>query len=442
MGLNRNESPNQEFDDHNAQAEDFQTEDFQTGGSPFSSQGRPPEENSWIYSQSNQNETASQEDSFHENSSRQNGQQSFTGRFTPPPHIPYGWQQPPQTPWDGVPPQDYTYMQGLGFVEELPEARERRRIRRTATAASLTTVLYSVLGSLLIVPLALVFRLFTSEIHYSPRYGVSASSQLMASLFNNVLYVICLLACILFLYFILRKPFRISQLFRAPKAMPSAVALPVFLGTTIVASGVVGLLQYALSRFGLVPLTPDFSAPEGDTAAFLIYAFCITILPAFLEELLFRGIVMTSLRPFGDTVALVMSSLLFALAHGNLSQSVNAFILAMVMGYFVLRTGSLWTGIILHFINNFIASMLPLMLSGLSDQAATVANLIISAAFLAVGILAVVLFSLKDKNAFRLINKPSALPVAAKMRTALLSAGFLLAAIYYGILIVVNFEVR
>ena len=45
------------------------------------------------------------------------------------------------------------------------------------------------------------------------------------------------------------------------------------------------------------------------------------------------------------------------------------------------------------------------------------------------------------KHAFRLINPDGALSVGARVKTALLSAGFLIAAIYYVVTIAINFEV-
>ena len=64
---------------------------------------------------------------------------------------------------------------------------------------------------------------------------------------------------------------------------------------------------------------------------------------------------MQGLRCFGDGVALLVSAIFFALAHFNAMQAANAFLMGLIIGYFVLRTGSLWTGIILHFIINLLS---------------------------------------------------------------------------------------
>lgn len=44
------------------------------------------------------------------------------------------------------------------------------------------------------------------------------------------------------------------------------------------------------------------------------------LLPAVMEELLFRGAVLHALRPAGEKLAIWLSALLFMGAHGSLSQ--------------------------------------------------------------------------------------------------------------------------
>lgn len=108
------------------------------------------------------------------------------------------------------------------------------------------------------------------------------------------------------------------------------------------------LLQFLTGKVSVMPpLIPPIGPVES-----ALYFLQAAILPAFLEELLFRGAIMQSLRPFGDRFALVVSSLLFALAHGNLVQAPNAMLSGLVLGYFALYAGSLFPSILMHFVNN------------------------------------------------------------------------------------------
>ena len=71
-----------------------------------------------------------------------------------------------------------------------------------------------------------------------------------------------------------------------------------------------------------------------------------------------RGVVLQSLRRYGERYALVVSSLIFALMHGNMTQAPFAFMLGLVIGRIVLETESMWTGILIHVINNSYAVLM------------------------------------------------------------------------------------
>ncbi|WRS26485.1 CPBP family intramembrane glutamic endopeptidase [Oscillospiraceae bacterium MB08-C2-2] len=141
-------------------------------------------------------------------------------------------------------------------------------------------------------------------------------------------------------------------------AAAACVNLAVVVGGVSLASMLSVFLE---SVFGLVPTMADISLPEDPVGILLNFAL-IGIVAPICEELVFRGVVMQSLRRFGDGFALIGSSILFSFAHGNLVQGPNAFISGLVMGYFVLRTGSVATGIWMHLVNNSLAMIFELLL--------------------------------------------------------------------------------
>ncbi len=80
----------------------------------------------------------------------------------------------------------------------------------------------------------------------------------------------------------------------------------------------------------------------------------IVIMAPIVEELLFRGAIEGHLlrkwkHPAG---AIVFSSLVFGLAHGNWVQAPFAFVIGLALGWIYYRTGSLLPGILMHFVNN------------------------------------------------------------------------------------------
>ena len=100
--------------------------------------------------------------------------------------------------------------------------------------------------------------------------------------------------------------------------------------------------------------TESISNPMS-VGVFILSIFTTALIPAICEELLFRGIIFNGLRKrFNDISAIFLSALMFALMHQNLQQLVYPFLLGSIMAWLVLRTGSLLSSMIVHFINNFL----------------------------------------------------------------------------------------
>lgn len=92
----------------------------------------------------------------------------------------------------------------------------------------------------------------------------------------------------------------------------------------------------------------------------------LVVMAPLFEETLFRGVILESARArYGTLAAWAVSSLLFGLAHLHPALAVNAFVLGLVLGYIYIRTGSLWSVIILHAVNNALAYLL--LLAGWQD---------------------------------------------------------------------------
>lgn len=102
-----------------------------------------------------------------------------------------------------------------------------------------------------------------------------------------------------------------------------------------------------------------------------IVVLLTTPFQAMGEEYVFRGYLMQGFgaltrRPW---IAVVLSSVLFALAHGvqNAPLFLDRFLFGLMAGYVVLRTGGLEAGIALHIWNNLVAFGLALTLGDIDE---------------------------------------------------------------------------
>ena len=83
----------------------------------------------------------------------------------------------------------------------------------------------------------------------------------------------------------------------------------------------------------------------------MILAFAVT--PAICEEIAFRGFLLSGFRQSGrTTLAVLLSSFTFGIIHMIPQQVFNAMLLGIVLGAICVRTGSLFPGIVYHFMHN------------------------------------------------------------------------------------------
>lgn len=84
----------------------------------------------------------------------------------------------------------------------------------------------------------------------------------------------------------------------------------------------------------------------------------ICLIPAVVEELLFRGVLINGLKNMGNLWAVMLSGLLFSLYHTSPAQTIYQFIIGVIYGVVALHSQSVIPTIILHFFNNFVIVIL------------------------------------------------------------------------------------
>ena len=128
----------------------------------------------------------------------------------------------------------------------------------------------------------------------------------------------------------------------------------------------------------------------------ILTAFCrVAVVAAVVEELAFRGVIMQNLRPFGDSFAIVMSAIVFAFMHGNLVQAPFALIAGCALGYIAIKTGSLWTSIVVHALNNSISLIISYLGQSMEKEALTILSAVIIYGLIIIGVPCFIAFAVK-----------------------------------------------
>lgn len=297
------------------------------------------------------------------------------------------------------------------------EQNEKKDIRRMGSIAALGVIGYVIIQSVL------SFLLVVTPL--GTLYLENAAFQSVVTVFLSV-------SCMLIPfgicgYYLENKTGADVFKFDKPVSFPLMITAVAF-GFFVCLAG-----NYATSLFvelmggvGVTLTAPDFELPS-DLPGRIVYALSIAVVPALTEEFAIRGAVMQPLRKYGDWFAIVASAIVFAVLHGNLIQAPFALIAGIGIGYAVCITESLWTGVIIHFCNNFYAVATEFMIADIPDEEKlnTVYYIVLIALY-AVSIAGSVAF-VKVRNK-RAVSRPvTALTGGKKMLAFMLSAPMIIA---------------
>lgn len=116
----------------------------------------------------------------------------------------------------------------------------------------------------------------------------------------------------------------------------------------------INLVWYSiLSRIG-TPVQPLFPSIKTGKQ-YILAILAMAVIPAVVEEFLFRGVILRGYERFGTLTAVVVSGVLFGLLHLNLVNLPAIIFLGIMIGYVVVRTDSIFSGMLYHFIQNFLS---------------------------------------------------------------------------------------
>lgn len=201
---------------------------------------------------------------------------------------------------------------------------------------------------------------------------VYLSNQLAQAAIETLISIFCIFIPFAITYRVISK--RISPEteilpFEKPISLKIfGIAIAMGILALLLSNYLTGVFIFYMDNIGIKITAPETQKFSGGTATFLLYIIRGAMAPALIEEFALRGVVMQPLRKFGDKFAIVMSALIFAVMHGNMVQAPFAFILGCAIGYLVIITGTLWTGVIIHFINNAFSIVMSVLASQMSDM--------------------------------------------------------------------------
>jgi len=131
--------------------------------------------------------------------------------------------------------------------------------------------------------------------------------------------------------------------------------------------------------------TAASSFKDKDIFSAVITVIGTAFVPAVFEEILYRKVCCTELTVHGSVFAVIISALLFGLAHFSFYTFPYAFICGLALGFVYLKTGSVKYTVAVHFANNFCGYLCAL--ASVKMDALDYANVML-VVFIALGVMA------------------------------------------------------
>jgi membrane protease YdiL (CAAX protease family) len=157
------------------------------------------------------------------------------------------------------------------------------------------------------------------------------------------------------LLYLLVKKVSLKSIFKKKISVEQAVlsaALAIFAYPILVFSRLLwGLLLESLN----IPMMSQQIPFISNFGMFLVGIIAVSLIPAFSEELVFRGIMQNAFQKKHKAAkAIMLTAVCFMLMHGEVYSWTYTLLAGAMLGFLYYFTGSLWPAVIYHAVNNFI----------------------------------------------------------------------------------------
>ncbi|MBQ7521270.1 MAG: CPBP family intramembrane metalloprotease [Clostridia bacterium] len=291
------------------------------------------------------------------------------------------------------------------YNRKLEIQKEKDAVKKMSNRIGLALVLFQiiipVLSVVLIIPLIFNGGIDLSKYSYNDPFGSSLSiiDPVTLYLLNGVL---CLIGFLFVGIMITRtNHVRLDEtIFIKRTNIADTVKIVVSgMGVVFVFNVLLALMNFHLSLFGFENNMPDYGEVKGLTGG-LLYFVAVAVVPPIIEEFVFRGAILGTVRKFyGDTLAITVSAVLFGFAHANFIQTPVTFLTGLVLGWITIKTGSIVPAMLLHFLNNSIAVITQLIQYNTGNETLfNIFDISVSGIFLIIGLLCAISLIRKHGN--------------------------------------------
>lgn len=175
---------------------------------------------------------------------------------------------------------------------------------------------------------------------------IPAVREMSDSAYMLLAQLICFVPPMALYFFLTRKDIR--KTLRLNPLNWKNILIIISFGVSI--QPIMSLLSYVMSLFFPNPVEESVAGIQ--QSGLILSMLSVAVIPALLEEVFSRGILMSGYQFLGKWKAAFVSALLFGLLHMNPQQFPYAFLVGFIFCFLVERTDSLYASILPHMIIN------------------------------------------------------------------------------------------
>ncbi len=279
----------------------------------------------------------------------------------------------------------------------LAEYREKAEIKQTGKRAGLA--LFANLAIMIL--WSFVYLRVISYFGINLNTALDILDEPAFSLCMQAFVSVCMLG-IPFLIFArcsLVKPSKVISFERPKKKLfwPSVAA---GFGFCLLASTVTGIAGQIFEMFGIEAPIVDFDMPDG-ILGFLLSLLVVAVVPALIEEFIMRGILLGTLKKNGEGFAIIASAYIFGIMHASFNQIPFAILVGLALGVAAVKTGSIWTAVAIHFVNNGTSVVFSYLEKVLPDEWYLLANSVLFIGSIIALVVGIVVLVCRDSEFFK-----------------------------------------
>ncbi len=302
--------------------------------------------------------------------------------------------QAPQAEITVAPYNSYT------FIPE--EFRKKQELRRLGLIIGIPALCLSAIGFVW----SFVYIFLTTKVA-SLTYNQAVELSQNAAV-QQILQII--LSCLMFLlpFSIAAKcaGVRIDQTIQFGKAKKGTF-LPFLLfgiGFCSFANIAMSYAETIFQSFG-IDYDVDFGDNPRGILGFLLSFIATAIVPALVEEFACRGIVLGLLKKYGEGFAIITSSIIFGIMHGNFEQIPFAIMVGLILGYIYVKTSSIWVCVAVHAANNAVSVIFTYLQNSISINLQNILYIVYLIISMLAAVIGILLFSKNTNENYSLNSK-------------------------------------